>query len=466
MKKILLLFVLFLFCFCGKAQQQSIDSLQQLLNNAKDDTTKIHQLAQLARAYRDSDPDKSLALAQQGVDLANNIIYDKGEAECYYEIANVFAIRGDFTNALEMHLRALKMREAIKDEHGLLNSYISLSYLYNASKDFKQGLSFGLKANDLSKKVNAFLNETSRALMNTGNAYLNLKNTDSAAFYFNQAYAVAKKDPAQGGLGSVYIGLAKLYSLDGENGLAFQYLHRAENITEQTNNRRALAEAWSNLGSLFHQTGNKDSALYYLHKSFNESKAMKIGSGMLTTSQKLAQLYDEMHNDKATIEYLKIATGIRDSLYNDEKVKQVENLSIAENVRQQEAEDDQQKAEEERQTILQYVAIGFGLIALLILFFLVSRSIIVNERLIKFCGVISLLLVFEFINLLMHPYIGNLTHHSPFWMLLIMVCIAALLIPLHHRLEHWITNILVEKNKQIRLAAAKRTIEQLEGSRS
>jgi hypothetical protein len=49
-------------------------------------------------------------------------------------------------------------------------------------------------------------------------------------------------------------------------------------------------------------------------------------------------------------------------------------------------------------------------------------------------------------------------------MLGIMVCIAALLIPLHHKLEHWITDNMVEKNKKIRLAAAKKTIEQLERS--
>ena len=37
-------------------------------------------------------------------------------------------------------------------------------------------------------------------------------------------------------------------------------------------------------------------------------------------------------------------------------------------------------------------------------------------------------------------------------MLLALVFIAALLVPLHHKLEHWATTKLVEKNKQIRLA--------------
>ena len=37
-----------------------------------------------------------------------------------------------------------------------------------------------------------------------------------------------------------------------------------------------------------------------------------------------------------------------------------------------------------------------------------------------------------------------------------------LVVPLHHYLQKMITHKLVEKNKQIRLAAAKKTIEELE----
>jgi hypothetical protein len=47
-------------------------------------------------------------------------------------------------------------------------------------------------------------------------------------------------------------------------------------------------------------------------------------------------------------------------------------------------------------------------------------------------------------------------------MLLALVSIAALLVPLHHRLEKWAIYKLIEKNKQVRLTAAKKTIEQLE----
>jgi hypothetical protein len=47
-------------------------------------------------------------------------------------------------------------------------------------------------------------------------------------------------------------------------------------------------------------------------------------------------------------------------------------------------------------------------------------------------------------------------------MLLALVCIAAFLVPLHHRMQKWTTTKLEEKNKVIRLANAKKTIAKLE----
>lgn len=92
----------------------------------------------------------------------------------------------------------------------------------------------------------------------------------------------------------------------------------------------------------------------------------------------------------------------------------------------------------------------------------IKVSFINNTKLISFFGVIALLLVFEFFNLLLHPFLEKITHHSPILMLLALVCIAALLVPLHHKLEKWITEKLVQKNKATRMANAIKTIEILE----
>jgi hypothetical protein len=137
-------------------------------------------------------------------------------------------------------------------------------------------------------------------------------------------------------------------------------------------------------------------------------------------------------------------------------------LAFNEQIRNIEEEAKAKQAAEVREQNIQYALIALGIIIFISIFLLLSRSIIVNEKWIEFLGILGLLIVFEFINLFIHPYISEATHDSPIFMLIILVIVAALLIPLHHRLEKWIKEKMVEKNKKIRLEAAKKTIEKLE----
>jgi hypothetical protein len=62
--------------------------------------------------------------------------------------------------------------------------------------------------------------------------------------------------------------------------------------------------------------------------------------------------------------------------------------------------------------------IQFGIIALIVItlgiFLLIfSRTSVVGAKAIKNLSLIALLLFFEFINLLVHPLLGEITHHSP-----------------------------------------------------
>ena len=176
----------------------------------------------------------------------------------------------------------------------------------------------------------------------------------------------------------------------------------------------------------------------------------------------LQKVYGALKQHDSAYYYAGLELAYRDSLFNQENINAVNAISFNEDIRQKEETIKKSAEALERKHNLQYAAITLGLVGLLIGFFLLSNTVIVNQRLIQFLGVLSLLIVFEFINLLLHPFIGTITHHSPLLMLLFMVCIAALLIPIHHKLEHWITHKMITKNKKIRLTAARRTIQELE----
>jgi CDP-diglyceride synthetase len=176
----------------------------------------------------------------------------------------------------------------------------------------------------------------------------------------------------------------------------------------------------------------------------------------------LYKSFDAKGRQDSSNKYYRLAGNLKDSLLSTEKVRAIEAISFSSLLRQQELDAEKIKAEDERKQNIQYALIALGIITFLILFFLLSRSIVVTEKWISFFGILGLLIVFEFINLLIHPFLERVTHHSPILMLLALVVIASLLIPIHHRIENWIKDKMTKKNKTIRLEHAKKTIEDLE----
>ena len=187
-----------------------------------------------------------------------------------------------------------------------------------------------------------------------------------------------------------------------------------------------------------------------------------INEGISTVSDILRKIYTHSAEKDSIIYYAQLQIDYKDSVNNQKKASEFQNLTFGQQLREIDEQAKARQDAEQRKQNIQYALIALGIIVLLTLYLLLSRSFITNTKLIEFFGVIALLIVFEFLNLLLHPFLERVTHHSPILMLLALVCIAALLVPLHHRVEKWATAKLVEKNKKIRLAAAKKTIEQLE----
>jgi len=60
---------------------------------------------------------------------------------------------------------------------------------------------------------------------------------------------------------------------------------------------------------------------------------------------------------------------------------------------------------------------------------------------------LSILFLFEFVTLMLHSYVGDVSRHTPYIEFLAFVCIAAIMIPLHHRFNHWLIKRLTNIHK-------------------
>jgi tetratricopeptide (TPR) repeat protein len=288
---------------------------------------------------------------------------------------------------------------------------------------------------------------------------------DSALNYLQRAmelWVLLTKD-SRVNPGLFYGRLGHTYLALRQYKLAYACYQTNLDYAKRFNSTRMISTAYYWLGKYHLETGNEDSALDYFQLALPFDEKIVGADYQVGLPFNLYRTFKEKGNDKEALKYLELYNNAKQKEDSLQQKHQMEVLSFEEDQRQQTVAAEKVKRAEERIRNLQYAAIALGLISFVILFFLLSRSVIANPKIIRFLGVFALLIVFEFIYLLIHPFIGNLTNYSPLLMLSVMVCIAAVLVPLHHRIEHSIIQRLVEKNNRIRLAAAKKTIAQLEG---
>jgi hypothetical protein len=249
--------------------------------------------------------------------------------------------------------------------------------------------------------------------------------------------------------------LGEYYSTLGDSSLSLENLRKSLVYSKRDKRNFRIADAHQQLADEFKKLGLKDSSIYHAQRTYEISKTANLQATLMSSCLTLSGWFEDT-NDKESLRYYKLAMVAQDSLFNQDKSRQIEALSMNESIRQREVEAQRLKEEEERKHNIQYAGIVLGLVVFILLFLLLSHSVIVTQRLIKFLGILALLILFEFINLVIHPVLGNLTHHSPLLMLIFLVALAAVLIPLHHKLEELVVHKLIDKNKKLRLEAARR----------
>ena len=151
---------------------------------------------------------------------------------------------------------------------------------------------------------------------------------------------------------------------------AFIFYHISIQTLLLENNLKALAAAYNNISSLFIITGQKDSALLYARKSLTVSQPRKFAKEILGTRLLLSEVYEKINTD-SSLYYYKHAMAAKDSLYNQEKQKQILSYKFQEELLQQEIESE---ITQHRNQIKIYSLVGLVTVFLIIAFLLFRNN--------------------------------------------------------------------------------------------
>jgi tetratricopeptide (TPR) repeat protein len=284
--------------------------------------------------------------------------------------------------------------------------------------------------------------------LNLGDAFDKLNILDSAFHYYTMSLKRAEVLNNNYYIGISKIGLGHYYRKKIDFDSSATNYRTAINILKKENDDFLLCETTLGFAKLFKQNYQLDSAQHYAALSVSISKRGNFLSNELDAAEFLKDYYKEQKNIDSAFAYYTIVQSLNDSINSKTKVRDLQILSINEQIRQLQLEEDKRLAAKERSQQLQMLFIALFIPGFFILTLLLSR-VRIPIRVIKILGVLSLLIFFEFLTLLLHPTVKEITHHTPVLEMLIFVAIASILIPLHHKVEHWLIQKLLENRERI-----------------
>jgi tetratricopeptide (TPR) repeat protein len=466
MKKIITFFYFIASMQTAFAQKTNAirDSLYLLLKQAQTPARQIDLLQQIGSEYDYTGlPDSSRYICEQMLKIATDANQDSLFATAYLQIGSFFDNISDFKQALEFDFKALAYSEKAKSPSNIWWACKDLGVRYKALKNYSEALRYLKKSEPFLKEATVLdLTAPNRTYSHLAEVFLGLGQPDSALRYVQLANEVTSKDKDAYGFARMLYIFAAVYKAKGDTDLAESYYKKCIAFSNAENIYLPYVTSTTDYGQYLFDSRQYNLSKEYTLNGLNKAKQAKNKLGIIVAAALLRKIYYAIGQKDSSYFYADVKDSYSDSVFSEQQRNQIQNLSFSQRIKEKEDQAKLSEEGEQRRQNIQYALIALGIIILLTLYLLLSRSFITNTKMIEFFGVIALLIVFEFLNLLLHPFLERITHHSPVLMLLALVCIAALLVPLHHKVEKWATAKLVEKNKQIRLAAAKKTIQQLD----
>ena len=447
MKQFLLMMSIFFVQEHAYAQQKKADSLETLLSHARKDTSRVNLMWQLASATSLYNPEKALVLAQQAVLLAQRIKYIDGESRSLGVLANAFLSIGNYPRALATNFEKLQLDEKQHNPRNMANALMKIGAVYVYEEEYQLGLKYYYQSDSVIKANNIEDFKYFIAL-NLGDVYNRLNISDSSYNYFNKSLQIAVQKNDSDWVGTSMTGLGHCYTKMSNYQFALFHYHSAIQYLEtiDVHDDEVLCEALLGMANLYQKMNRNDSAQFFARRSLNLAKADNFLLKEMEAAEFLTNQYKATDQVDSAFATMSRVQELNSTLNSKSRIRQSQVLSTNEQLRQVELEENRKEAEKERKQQLQYLFIGMFIPGFFLFTLLLSR-IRVHVRLIKILGILSLLLVFEYLTLLLHPYVADLTHHTPVYELLIFVSIATLLIPSHHKIEHWLIEKLVSNRK-------------------
>jgi two-component system, NtrC family, sensor kinase len=345
-------FLLFCWMVMQKMHAQSIDSIDEqnrlrrqdsllsIIKLQRGDTDEVKAFAELALIQISLD--SGIYYGERGAVLAKSLNDKKGEADCLYRCGLIFSRMGNVSQSVFYALRALEIFERLGDLRAISETKLILQGNYRDIGDVDNALMYALTGEELAESHNLismynfpghrlaplFLGEIAKT-------YLDRNQLDSALYFSRKAL---QQNELFGGTVwnfPVYL-IGRVQTAQGNYEAALKSFHDALPLAVSNQFPWDTLQIFSGLANLYLKTGKTDSAIYY-SKTVIGNRSLGETSYVMEAIGYLADAYKLKGDKDNTIRYIEFRDFYWDSISNNKKLRDIQNLAFDMKLKQQES---------------------------------------------------------------------------------------------------------------------------------
>ncbi|MBN1339381.1 MAG: tetratricopeptide repeat protein [Bacteroidales bacterium] len=361
-KPVLSTFV-FLAAFTGATAQINADSLLMGLDTLQNDSARIDRLNKLAFEFTRKDYNIARMLADSSISLSKKTSNMDGLSNAFQYAGLSLHYLSDFQRALDYYDSARQIALILNDSIRLSSIYNNIGMTYRIKGDLDLALeNFYLSMNYIKGDSNRvasrlgniatiyFMQEKyteaievfqqiSQIFKQQGNlrylissytnlamCYMEMKDYEEAEHYNKEALKVAVSENDLRGQARAYVTLGRLAGFRGSFSEAIEYLLKGKAVAAEIGDKDILMHANAESGSVFRKTGETEKAVSSFATAINYAEELNAKPQLEGYYNEISGLYRDEGNFRKAYSYLILKNAISDSLMNEQKLKQIEEL--------------------------------------------------------------------------------------------------------------------------------------------
>jgi len=375
LKKLLFIFLLPITCVAqvSSKKQTQVDSLKQVIKNAKHDSTlinawvawdniiyaidpildlhlnkKIDSLSSLklqekspqqlkikfqkSRAFalnniginyqNQGDYIKAIDYYIQAQEIYREIDDKKGTAKCFNNIGLIYKSQGDYAKAVDFFTQSLKMHEEIGAKQGMGVALNNIGTIYKAQEDYTKAIDFFTQSRKIYEEIND-QRRVATSLNNIGTIYLNQGDYTKAIDHFTQSLKTYKAFEDKKGIALALNNIGVIYNKQKDYTKAIDYYTQCLEIYKALGDKSGIANTLNNIGTIYQDQGNPLKALEYYKNALNIAQKIGDTHKIAVATQSLWVVNKSLGYFKEGLKMYELYIKTRDSIRSKKNQKEI-----------------------------------------------------------------------------------------------------------------------------------------------